>query len=476
MHRTSKYSSSLSDGRTPENVVSRLFKLIFLTLPVLVVFISAIAAHGQNYSVFYNLGSRWCCSSWTSPMIQGRDGNLYLANGGSITQDEGIHRITPAGKVSTVYLFNTIYLQALSSTPILGTDGNLYGTTRSGGAYGMGSIFRLTPGGNVTVVYDFSGGWDGFGPHDLIQGLDGDLYGTTGLVWPNTGASIFRVTPTGALTVLYSFNYPEYASLILRDDDGNFYGAAGGGSYPNGMLFKITPSGSFTVIYQFDGLHGSTPTSLVQMDGYLVGTTFYGGSYGGGTIFKLTPAGLFTVVHEFGQANLVEGYGPYAVIRGSDGNVYGIAMFGGSGVPRESGTLFRIAPDGKLQVLHTFSRWSGQAPSAISQHTNGTFYGSTSMGGTGAHHMGVLFRFNMGLQPFAKLESTLGSPGTRLGILGNGFSSSTQVLFNGVPASIQVVTAQYLVATVPQGARTGYVKVLNASGMLTSDRLFTVKP
>ena len=39
-----------------------------------------------------------------------------------------------------------------------GKDGNFYGTTANGGAFGDGSVFRMTAGGAVTGLYSFTGG------------------------------------------------------------------------------------------------------------------------------------------------------------------------------------------------------------------------------------------------------------------------------------------------------------------------------
>src|SRR5258707_9752489 len=39
---------------------------------------------------------------------------------------------------------------------VQGTDGNLYGTTFAGGAFGWGEIFRVTPSGQISTVYSFN--------------------------------------------------------------------------------------------------------------------------------------------------------------------------------------------------------------------------------------------------------------------------------------------------------------------------------
>src|SRR5438045_2333911 len=45
-----------------------------------------------------------------------------------------------------------------------GSDGNLYGTLPSGGAYGFGEVFRATTKGASTVLYSFTGRTDGSAP------------------------------------------------------------------------------------------------------------------------------------------------------------------------------------------------------------------------------------------------------------------------------------------------------------------------
>ena len=66
---------------------------------------------------------------------------------------------------------------------VQGVDGNLYGTTVSGGANGRGTVFKITPAGNLSTLYSFcaqSGCADGANPYaGLIQATDGNFYGTT---------------------------------------------------------------------------------------------------------------------------------------------------------------------------------------------------------------------------------------------------------------------------------------------------------
>ncbi|HZT43607.1 MAG TPA: choice-of-anchor tandem repeat GloVer-containing protein [Chthonomonadaceae bacterium] len=77
------------------------------------------------------------------------------------------------------------------TTPIQGTDGNFYGTTANGGAYGSnvggyGTVFKMTPTGAVSILYSFQGApTDGSLPfYSLVQGKDGCLYGVTATPLP----------------------------------------------------------------------------------------------------------------------------------------------------------------------------------------------------------------------------------------------------------------------------------------------------
>lgn len=63
---------------------------------------------------------------------------------------------------------------------IQGSDGNFYGTSAYGGAYGHGNVFEMDPSGTLNVLYSFTGGADGCRPQGpIFRDSNGDLYGTT---------------------------------------------------------------------------------------------------------------------------------------------------------------------------------------------------------------------------------------------------------------------------------------------------------
>lgn len=86
------------------------------------------------------------------------------------------------------------------------------------------------------------------------------------------------------------------------------------------------------------------------------------------------------------------------------------------------------------------------------QDTNGVFYGTTSLGGTGA--FGTVFSLSVGLGPFVETRPTSGKVGKVVKILGTNLTGSTSVTFNGTAATFTVVSGSEITTTVPTGATT----------------------
>jgi uncharacterized repeat protein (TIGR03803 family) len=328
-------------------------------------------------------------------LIQGSDGNFYGTTmyGGS-GGGGALFKMTPAGVVTALYSLGDGGVSPL----IQGSDGNLYGMTWTLGSNG-GTLFKVTPAGIVTVLHSFAGGTtDGGNPIALIQGSDGNLYGTTGSGGTSGGGTVFKITPAGAESVLYSFArataYSHQANpVLIQGSDGNLYGTTQfGGASDNGTVFKITPAGVVTVLHSFAGgtTDGSLPTLLIQgTDGNLYGTTVNGGTSDTGAVFKITPTGIETVLHLFAD-NTTDGGYPRLLIQGSDGKLYGTTDQGGTSV---GGTLFEVTPAGIVTVLHSFTGGAadGANPNVLIQGSDGKFYGTTSEGGPG--NLGTVFKF-----------------------------------------------------------------------------------
>jgi hypothetical protein len=97
----------------------------------------------------------------------------------------------------------------------------------------------------------------------------------------------------------------------------------------------------------------------------------------------------------------------------------------------------------------------------------------SNVGGTIFAGCGDVYSLNIGAAPFASLVSTSGTEGAKIGILGQGFTSSSVVKFGGTQATtIQRSGTTFISATVPAAALTGSVTVTtsNQSMQLTAGR------
>ncbi len=81
----------------------------------------------------------------------------------------------------------------------------------------------------------------------------------------------------------------------------------------------------------------------------------------------------------------------------------------------------------------------------------------------------------MGLSPFVQPYPSFGKAGQVIGILGNNLTGSTEVSFNGIPASFTVVSSTLIKATVPSGTATGPIEVTTPTGTLSSNVAFHVE-
>jgi uncharacterized protein (TIGR03437 family) len=102
-------------------------------------------------------------------------------------------------------------------------------------------------------------------------------------------------------------------------------------------------------------------------------------------------------------------------------------------------------------------------------HTNGTFYGSTSLGGKTAN--GTIFSLDTGLGPFIRTIPASGTPGKHMTILGTNLTGATAVSFDGTAATFTVVSATEITTTVPSGAKSGTVTVTTSVGTKLSSIL-----
>jgi uncharacterized repeat protein (TIGR03803 family) len=429
---------------------------------------------GQTYTDLhdFNCSTEGCGGIYPGLLAQGRDGNIYGTTSSGPGSNYGtVFKITPSGKIVTLYIFDFTNGAEPQSGLTLGPDGNLYGTT-SFGQNTNGSIFKITPAGKLTTLHTFTGGADGSDPlTPPVLGNDGNFYGNAGGGFEATG---YRVSSTGDYKVLTS-SIPgggdPWAPLI-QATDGNFYSTSySGGTSDAGTVYRMSPAGAVSVVYNFDGTEGYGYAPLVQdAEGYLYGTA-EGGTLGGGIVFKVTTRGRLSVLHNFLDQDSNDGWLPAAgLVLATDGSLYSSTYRGN---PTNNGGLFKITRGGSYSQVHVFDGADGtQTEATAMQHSNGKIYGLTLLGG--AYGGGVLYSLDIGAKPFVSLVFSAGGVGRSIGILGQGLKGTKTVSFNGTPATFKVVSSTYLVAKVPSGATTGPVMVTTPQGVLKSNREFRV--
>ena len=169
-------------------------------------------------------------------------------------------KLSSNGTLTTLYSFCTQMGCPDGEFPngqlVQARDGNFYGTASEGGIAtcfpnGCGTAFKITPSGTLTILHSFcsqdncADGRDPLTPP--VQYVDGNLYGTTFTGGANYNGTIYKITPTGALTTLYSF-CPAYGCVdgsapdapLVVGGDGILYGTTTqGGTGNSGTVFRV---------------------------------------------------------------------------------------------------------------------------------------------------------------------------------------------------------------------------------------------
>jgi uncharacterized repeat protein (TIGR03803 family) len=216
-------------------------------------------------------------------------------------------------------------------------------------------------------------------------------------------------------------------------------------------------------------------------DGDLWGTIAGGGTKNCGQIFKITTKGKESDEHDFNCSS--DGANPVAgLLLGTDGNLYGVTQNGGQD---GLGEFFSITEKGHFTAIKWFDGSNSGAHPTVTliQHTNGTIYGDANQGGK-TTNTGTFYKIT-GLAfektPFVSLLPTSGKVGSTVEILGQGFTGTKSVSFNGKAVSCTgkaakctVVSSTYITVVVPTGATTGFVTVTTPTATLKSNKIFRV--
>ena len=197
---------------------------------------------------------------------------------------------------------------------------------------------------------------------------------------------------------------------------------------------SLVDAQTLQTLCSFNNSNGAGPSTLtLGNDGNFYGTTSGGGSSGWGTVFKVATNGTLTILVSFSYTN---GFAPQAALTlGSDGSLYGATEGGGSG---GLGTVFKVTTNGTLTTLASFSGTNGAYPAAaLTVGNDGNFYGTTEDSSAlgGGYGLGTVFKVTTNgtltkLVSFSNTNGanpnglTLGNDGNFYGTTGYGGSVS----------------------------------------------------
>jgi uncharacterized repeat protein (TIGR03803 family) len=375
--------------------------------PLLFAVMTTPSTYAQTLTTLYNFGGYAGDGVYPrANQVLDSQGNLYgttLDGGAGLGTDFGtVFMVTASGTETVLYSF----IRRPDASPgqlVPGADGNLYVPTEGGGGESQIVELKRPLFKKAKVIFSFKKPWLlGSSPVTLIPNGEGQVWGTTYLGGAYGLGVIFEMTQPKTISVLHSFagspSEGEFPLALIADGQGNFYGTtwAGGefGSlYGGGTIFKLAADGTFTTLYNFCAqsgcADGASPNQYLIFDGHgnLYGTTWAGGTDDVGTVFEITATGAERVLYTFTEG--ADGGGPDGgVVMDGSGNLYGTTSFGGA---HGKGTVFELSSSGKLTVLHSFAVRDGSAPEAgVILDGQGHLYGTTSGGGT--YGYGTVFK------------------------------------------------------------------------------------
>jgi len=354
-----------------------------------------------------------CGASGSAPsagLVAG-PGGLWGTTAGNFSSGATVYRLDPATSQHTVvHTFPGTQVNPRGRLLVAG-DGGIYGVTE-GSSSGLtrGTVYRIDPaaGNAFATVRAFGQADDGWEPQSLAAAEDGTLYGTTRLGGASGLGTAFHILPDGTFATLHAFDDSDpfsgvpSSTRVMLASDGLLYGTrSGGGSGGRGTIFRMTPSGVRTNLVEFQAPapSGSSPLAALTeaSDGHLYGTTVNGGPSNWGTAFRITKAGAFTTLASF--SGVSTGSEPLGrLVEGSDGLLYGTAVLNGwNGYSAGWGNVYRLPSSGGIQPVYSFfDTTGGYSPNGgltlVGPHR---FFG-TAQGGTGLPFgLGVVFELTV---------------------------------------------------------------------------------
>ena len=379
-----------------------------------------------------------------------------------------VWELSSTGTYSLLYSFGDSLTDG--SGPVAGvtidSHGNLFGTTRAGGANGAGTVWEISSSNTYSVLYSF--GASTTDANDPSAGVtvdaSGNLYGVTEFGGANGKGAVWEISASNTYSILYSFGasggdaaYP--VANVVFDSNGNMFGtSAYGGLYGGGAIWEITSTGSYSVYHSLgsSSSDGANPLAGVAFDAYgdMYGTTKTGGASGVGTVWEITASGTYGTLHSFGSSSS-DGSGPNAgVTVDNSGNLFGTTTAGGSS---NAGAVWEITSVGTYQLIYSFGAFSNDAATPIGGVTcdaSGNLYGSTSIGG--ASNYGTLWKINAPVLALSSVNLSAGSVSGGTSVVGT-ISLAAPAASGGFTVALSSNSVYVVVPptiTVPEGSTT----------------------
>jgi len=398
-----------------------------------------------------------------APPIQAPDGSIYGVTYNGTNQGRA-YKINPTtGAFSVIAIAPSETVAPL----ILGTDGNLYGTTQYGGTFNRGTVFQLTTKGKLKIIHSFStNGTDGTGPiGPVLQAADGKLYGTTSAGGTfGLGTVYVLSTSGGGYKILHHFQNSggvldgeNPPAGMVQGSDGFLYSVAPlGGGNSQGTFFKINTKGTtFAVLHDFGTIDGDTPrsTPVLHTNGIIYGTTNHGGTQFPG----------YGVLYSY-NANLKPFASLVIITSGHVGDAAGIL---GQGFLSATGVSFGNGPGQLIPINDT---------SAIVSPLAGAMTGPIRVHiPTGDLTTPQTYKV---LPSISDFNPKSGPVGTVITITGMSLYQTTSVKIGNVtlgPGVFTVVSDTQVTATVPQTVSPAKVSLKTKGGSAIARGAFTTQ-
>jgi uncharacterized repeat protein (TIGR03803 family) len=366
----------------------------------LVLAATATAAHAQYGYAYSTVASfdgpngETSYSGLTSDRATGMYGTA--ADGGTYGKGTVFHAISET-HVVTLDSFNGDNGADPQGSLVLDSFGDLWGTTTYGGNFNKGVVYEIAWGSTYAQpIVSFNGTNGAYPLAGLSLDANGNIYGTTSSGGAYNDGTIFKI-PNGnyTMTTVASFNGTNGSfpfSALTPDNAGNLYGTTfEGGSASDGTVYEVAAGTStITTVATLHGSNGSLPQGNLVFDGSetLYGTTLEGGSAGDGTVFKYSLTGkLLSTIATFHGSNGIHPSG--GLCFDSFGNLIGTAAAGVWGY----GLVYQLpVNNGTLSSICAFEGVDGEAAvpyAGMARDEKGNLWGTSEQGG--ADGLGAIF-------------------------------------------------------------------------------------